>query len=67
MKYLILIFFALLVFSCSTNQKPEVNQTSNFDEAYIDTPFSQEYHDGYVIDDRISEANDVRAIQPDNK
>ena len=65
MKYLILIFFVLLVFSCSTNQKPEVNQTSNLD-TYIDVPFSQEYHDGYTIDSKISESNDVRAIQPDN-
>ena len=31
-----------------------------------DVPFIQEYHEGFVIDEDIRAANDVRAIQPDN-
>ncbi|MCB0628339.1 MAG: glycerophosphodiester phosphodiesterase family protein [Saprospiraceae bacterium] len=34
---------------------------------YIDWPFDQEYHDGYVVDPANEEANDIRSVQPDPK
>ena len=30
-------------------------------------PFVQEYHEGFQVDEKITEANDVRAIQPDKR
>ena len=65
MKYLTMIFLVTLVFSCKNQHNPDENQDVKSNGAYIDIPFVQEYHEGYIVDEKISGANDVRAIQPD--
>ncbi len=54
------------LFACSpTPEKPaKIHETNT--QAYIDKPFVQEYHEGYIVDKNIEDANDVRAIQPDD-
>ncbi len=55
----------LLLASCNTNPKSK-NSSQKDTGKYIDTPFEQEYHDGYLVDENSTDANRVRAIQPDN-
>ncbi len=59
-KKLLLLYLILFSLGCSQtiDESPE-NSSVN---VYKDTPFIQEYHEGYVIDDLKNEANDVRAI-----
>ena len=64
MKKILPVVVAVL-FSCdgldnsSTSQKIE-------SPIYRDIPFSQEYHEGYMIDPQMADANDVRAIYVDS-
>ncbi len=52
----------LLLLSCSVNSKKSGNINS---AKYSDSAFSQEYHDGYLIDSNNADANSVRSIEPD--
>ena len=65
MKYLKIIFLITLFFSCKNEQETNKNQDIENEGAYLDVPFEQEYHDGYIVDEKIADANKVRAIQPD--
>ena len=65
MKYLRIIFLVTLVFSCKNQHDTDENQRVKNEGAYIDIPFVQEHHEGYMVDEKTSGANDVRAIQPD--
>ncbi|GEM_PF-4022390 len=62
-RYLIFGFSLLLLMSC--NRSNENGESINSDK-YIDKPFSQLYHDGFIVNANSADANDVRAIQPDN-
>ncbi|MCK5102894.1 MAG: regulator, partial [Cyclobacteriaceae bacterium] len=65
MKLLQLIALITLLFACKNNSETsETKDVRNID-AYLDTPFIQEYHEGFIVDEKIREANDIRAIQPD--
>jgi len=52
-----------LIFSCYQKQEDHDNHTVN--NYYVDTPFIQEYHEGYTVEEDEPEANDVRAIHVD--
>ena len=62
------ITFLMLTFliSCTNKNKTSENLKTINISSYTDKPFEQEYHDGYIIDEKITDANKVRAIQPDN-
>ena len=60
MKYIKLILFVGLLYSCTNENLDDKNEKS-----YLDKSFIQESHDGYIIDKEINCANDVRAIQVD--
>ena len=59
----------LLSFLLSCTQSSEVVQNEPIQSAdvYVDTPFVQEYHKGYIIDNKNPLANDIRSIQVDDK
>ena len=66
MKSLKIVFLLSLVFSCNNPHYTDENQEVINEGAYIDIPFIQEYHEGYLVDEKNSGANDVRAIQADS-
>jgi len=65
MKKIFLFSILSFLFSC----KERVNETNRSEpeklSVYIDKPFIQEYHEGYIISKNSNEPNDVRSIQPD--
>ena len=63
-----LFLIALLVVLNSCGKKPnEINDSISSDHsAYIDEAFIQEFHEGFLVSNEETGANDVRAIQPDN-
>ena len=61
MKYLIILALSMLIFACDGNQQTKVKS----EEPYKDIPFVQEYHEGFLVDGNNDDANNVRAIQPD--
>jgi streptogramin lyase len=60
-----ILMLCLILFSFSCSHTPDESHESSSMNVYEDKPFIQEYHEGYVIDDLNSEANDVRAIHVD--
>ncbi|WP_346756219.1 ligand-binding sensor domain-containing protein [Agaribacillus aureus] len=56
---------ALILFLTACAQPKQENQ--EFASPYLDKPFIQEYHEGYVVDEATEAANDVRSIQPDGE
>ncbi|RLD83679.1 MAG: regulator, partial [Bacteroidetes bacterium] len=62
------ITFLMLTFliSCTNKNNTSKNLKTINISPYIDKPFEQEYHDGYIIDKKTTDANKVRAIQSDN-
>ncbi len=65
MKFLQLVALMALLFSCNNQHDSEEIQDVKHESVYVDVPFTQEYHEGFIIDENIKIANDVRAIQPD--
>ncbi len=65
MKYLSVFILLTILYSCNDHQNKNNNKVTTNPDTYIDTLFVQEYHDGYFVDETIPEANNVRAIQPD--
>ena len=63
-----LILLALLVLLNSCGEKPiEISDSHSSDHtAYTDEPFIQEFHEGFLVSNEETGANDVRAVQPDN-
>lgn len=62
--------FAILIpilFSCLNNQDTSSDKEEKDINSYIDIPFEQEYHEGYIVDKNNAEANDIRSIQPDKQ
>lgn len=59
------ILFVALMYSCTSPEKEVSRTNSSEDRFYVDTPFDQEYHQGYNVSLTEVMANDVRAIQPD--
>lgn len=66
MKYLPILSFLVLLYSCNNLRNKNVSEDTKNSDIYIDTPFIQEYHDGYIVNKQISGANNIRAIRPDN-
>jgi len=66
MRYLRYLLLMILVFSCKNQADPDTNQDKKSLSPYQDIPFIQEYHDGYVVDEKTAGANDVRAIYADS-
>ena len=54
MRYLKFIFLESLVFSCTNQHAPDKNQDVKSEGPYIDIPFVQEYHEGYLVDEKNS-------------
>ncbi len=65
MKILQLIALITLLFSCNKQQNSGTVLNVKNEGFYIDIPFTQEYHEGFIVDENERNANDVRAIQPD--
>jgi len=63
-----LFLLALLVLLNSCGEKPiGISDSISSDyTAYIDEPFIQEFHEGFLVSNEETGANDVRAVQPDN-
>lgn len=64
--YLIIVTISLL-FSCKEQTKNINKPDTDKKTVYVDKPFVQEYHDGYIISKEDKAANDVRAITVDNQ
>ncbi len=63
---LLLVFGIFLISSFSCNEKNQ-QQTKTLSAVHEDEPFTQEYHEGYIIDKENASTNDVRAIHVDDK
>lgn len=55
----------VFAFSCESEDKLDGQVAKGGDVYYMDRPFIQEYHEGFIIDQTDPETNNVRAIQPD--
>lgn len=64
MKIFQFVLLLTFLFSCSIKSDEPENQDSLNKSIYADTPFTQEYHEGYQVD-KENAPNDVRAIQAD--
>ena len=62
---IIILFLLALAFSCNNLHDTNGNQEAKNEGPDIDIPFAQDYHEGYMVDEKASGANDVRAIQAD--
>jgi hypothetical protein len=60
---LVYVVAVCLFFSCY----PKIGELESqlFQEYYVDTPFVQEYHEGFIVDKNNPAANDVRAVHID--
>ncbi|MEQ6119461.1 two-component regulator propeller domain-containing protein [Reichenbachiella sp. MALMAid0571] len=66
MKKSLLILSSILLFACNNNIETTKNDIANkASEFYVDVPFVQEYHEGFIIDANEEKANDIRAIHAD--
>lgn len=65
MKFLKLLALAALFFACEDTADSTENVKESQIGPYVDSPFIQEYHAGFIIDEHVDAANEVRAIQPD--
>ncbi len=63
-----LFLFAILILHISCNDKSNESDKSIADKStvYVDKPFVQEFHEGFLIDITNREANNIRSIQSDN-
>jgi len=66
MQHITIFLLVTLIFSCNSSRDSEKNQELKNAGVYIDVPFVQEYHEGYMVDEQTPGSNDVRAIQPDS-
>lgn len=66
-NFLSLIVLTFLFYSCTKNTDQSTSYKGETVNSYVDIAFEQEYHEGYIIDKESTDANDVRAIQPDQK
>lgn len=60
------VILAVMLFGCRQNTESVHSDSILKSATYKDIPFIQEYHEGYIIDDKVSAANDVRALHVDN-
>lgn len=65
MKFLKLLSLVALLFACEAKVDSSKNVKEILVGPYTDTPFIQEYHAGFIVDENVAAANEVRAIQPD--
>ncbi|SHJ29961.1 ligand-binding sensor domain-containing protein [Pseudozobellia thermophila] len=65
MKRILFYISLALIFSCKKEGGEDRNLLATKGEPYVDRPFAQEYHEGFVVDRFDDQANEVRAIQPD--
>lgn len=63
----ILFSLIILLVSCNDKSNETSKSTPEKNSVYIDKPYIQEYHEGFIVSKEITDANDVRSIQPDNK
>jgi len=66
MRYIIFLLPVILVSSCTVQDESDLKQEERGADPYVDVPFEQEFHDGYIVDENIAGANDVRAIKADS-
>ncbi len=62
-----LLLLLTILISCNKESTEIKNEKQSIKSVYVDKPYSQEFHEGFLISKDINDANDVRAIQPDNK
>ena len=60
------VILAVMLFGCRQSTESVHSDPILKPATYKDIPFVQEYHEGYTIDDKVSTANDVRAVHVDN-
>lgn len=61
-----LLSLSILIFAPGCGQNRVTDDAANSQKTgHTDIPFVQEYHQGFVIDKEIAEANDVRAVHVD--
>ncbi len=65
MKFLKLLSLLALLFACEARVDSTKNVKEKLIGPYTDTPFIQEHHAGFIVDENVVVANEVRAIQPD--
>jgi len=64
MKKIIFFLFLIPILSFGQNNNLGAESITNLKASYIDSPFNQEYHEGFIVDENNADANNVRAIQP---
>ena len=67
MRVLITSLILTFLISCTNTIEPVEKPKAKKITAYIDKPFEQEYHDGYIINKKTTDANKVRAIHADDE
>ena len=56
------VTISFLTSGCMQTSDPSIEEVSN---SYLDVPFTQEYHEGFIVDNGVEAANDVRAVDVD--
>ncbi|MEM9141529.1 MAG: two-component regulator propeller domain-containing protein [Bacteroidota bacterium] len=59
------VFFLLLGACAPSEKEKRPTDLAKNEKGYVDTPFQQEYHERFIIDLDVPEANDVRAVYAD--
>ncbi|NQU53601.1 MAG: regulator [Bacteroidetes bacterium] len=65
-KTLVILLALNALFACTQNPKVENEVSAKNEISYNDTPFIQEYHDGYFISDKDAD-NEIRSIVVDEE
>ncbi|WP_339705016.1 two-component regulator propeller domain-containing protein [uncultured Kriegella sp.] len=66
MKIVCFLVSCFLFFSCNERTGEYKNDLATEFSVYSDTPFEQEYHEGFLVAENSSDANNVRAISVDS-
>ena len=66
MNRLFLFAISILLISCNDKLDEANKSTSDVSTVYIDKPFVQEVHEGFIVNKNDAGANDVIAIKPYN-
>jgi len=64
-KFLLILLASLFIACDSGTEMPPKDTVVQVRDAYVDIPFEQEYHEGFVVDVKEEKANDVRAVHAD--
>lgn len=67
MKIVCFLVSCLLFFSCNDHTSENKKDLATKPSVYSDNSFEQEYHEGFLVDENKSDANNVRAVCVDSE